>query len=80
MTGVGRHDKHGVHRRTVRQALDNAKPPERKTPARAAPKLDPAKALIDAMLTGDLTAPRRQGRSEGCSALVTVCTWDNNTA
>ncbi len=27
---------------------------------RAAPKLDPAKALIDAMLTVDLTAPRKQ--------------------
>ncbi len=53
-------DKHGVHRRTVRQALENAVPPERKTPARAAPKLDPAKALIDAMLTEDLTAPRKQ--------------------
>ena len=49
-------DKHGVHRRTVRQALENAVPPERKTPARAAPKLDPAKGLIDAMLLGDLTA------------------------
>ena len=53
-------DKHGVHRRTVRQALKNAAPPERKTPARAAPKLDPAKALIDAMLTDDLSAPRKQ--------------------
>jgi len=53
-------DKHGVHRRTVRQALGNALPPQRKTPARAAPKLDPAKALIDAMLTGDLSAPRKQ--------------------
>jgi len=53
-------DKHGVHRRAVRQALGNAVPPGRKTPARAAPKLDPVKALIDGMLTGDLTAPRKQ--------------------
>ncbi len=53
-------DRHGVHRRTVRQALENAVPPERKPPVRAAPKLDPAKALIDAMLIVDLTAPRKQ--------------------
>ena len=53
-------DKYGVHRRTVRQALSNAVPPERKTPVRVAPKLDPAKGLIDAMLTSDLTAPRKQ--------------------
>jgi len=53
-------DKYGVHRRTVRQALANAVPPERKTPVRVAPKLDPAKGLIDAMLLLDLTAPRKQ--------------------
>jgi transposase len=53
-------DKYGVHRRTVRQALENAVPPERKTPVRVAPKLEPAKRLIDAMLTEDLTAPRKQ--------------------
>jgi len=53
-------DKYGVHRRTVRQALANAVPPVRKAPVRVAPKLDPAKGLIDAMLTEDLTAPRKQ--------------------
>lgn len=53
-------DRHGVHRRTVRQALAAADPPARKVPARAAPRLDPAKALIDAMLVEDLTAPRKQ--------------------
>lgn len=53
-------DRHGVHRRTVRQALGNAVPAQRKVPVRAAPKLDPVKALIDAMLTEDLTAPRKQ--------------------
>ena len=53
-------DRHGVHRRTVRQALTNALPPQRKTAVRVAPKLDPAKGLIDAMLTEDLTAPRKQ--------------------
>ena len=53
-------DRHGVHRRTVRAALGDAVPPPRKAPVRVAPKLDPAKALIDAMLTVDLTAPRKQ--------------------
>jgi transposase len=53
-------DRYGVHRRTVRQALASAQPPPRKTPARAAPKLDPVKALIDAMLREDLDAPRKQ--------------------
>lgn len=53
-------DKYGVHRRTVRQALANAVPALRKTPVRVAPKLDPAKGLIDAMLMGDLAAPRKQ--------------------
>ena len=53
-------DKYGVHRRTVRQALECAVPPERKTPVRAAPKLDPAKPLIDAMLREDLDAPAKQ--------------------
>lgn len=53
-------DRYGVHRRTVRQALANAVPPERKTPVRVAPKLEPAKGLIDAMLTEDLSAPRKQ--------------------
>ena len=53
-------DKYRVHRRTVRQALSNAVPPGRKTLVRAAPKLAPAKGLIDAMLMLDLTAPRKQ--------------------
>ena len=54
-------EAHGVHRRTVRQALASATPPARKTPPpRVAPVLGPAKPLIDAMLTEDLTAPRKQ--------------------
>ena len=53
-------DRHGVHRRTVRAALANPTPPQRKSSTRPAPQLDPARALIDAMLTEDLGAPRKQ--------------------
>jgi transposase len=52
--------RHGVHRRTVRQALTAALPPARKTPARAAPALGPWKAIITAWLEADQTAPRKQ--------------------
>ena len=37
-------DRHGVHRRTVRQALESAIPPARKTPQRIAPWLEPFRA------------------------------------
>ena len=53
-------DRHGVHRRTVRQALASATPPERKVPVREAPRMDAVKPLIDAMLRADLEAPRKQ--------------------
>ncbi len=53
-------ERHGVHRRTVRQALAAAAPPARKPRVFPAPKLDPAKPLIDAMLREDLTAHRKQ--------------------
>ncbi len=49
-----------VHRRTIRQALASAEPPARKTPARAAPKLDAVRELIDGMLRQDIDAPRKQ--------------------
>ncbi|MBC7645110.1 MAG: IS21 family transposase [Thermoleophilia bacterium] len=54
-------ERHGVHRRTVRQALGNAVPPPRKQPAgRAAPKLGEYRALVDQWLEADKTAPRKQ--------------------
>ena len=52
--------RYGVGRGTVRQALASASPPERKTPIRTAPKLDPFKPAIDDMLRVDLDAPRKQ--------------------
>ncbi len=52
--------RHGVHRRTVRQALAAAQPPSRKRSARSSPRLDPFKEAIDAMLRADLDAPRKQ--------------------
>jgi len=52
--------RHGVHRRTVRQALMAAEPPARKVRVGVAWRLEPFKAAIDAMLTADLDAPRKQ--------------------
>lgn len=53
--------RHGVHRRTVREALGSALPPERRKPARTRTLvLDPVARFIDAMLAEDLTAPRKQ--------------------
>ncbi|MGH3849582.1 MAG: IS21 family transposase, partial [Pseudonocardiaceae bacterium] len=52
--------RHGVHRRTVRQALLAPEPPPRKPRVHSAPRLDPFKDAIDAMLIEDVTAPRKQ--------------------
>lgn len=53
-------ERHRVHRRTVRQALESATPPARKERVFVAPVLEPVKPLIDAMLRQDLDAPKKQ--------------------
>lgn len=58
IAGVAR--KLGVHRRTVRQALACAIPPERKPPVRHSPKLDRVRRFIDPILDSDVKAPRKQ--------------------
>lgn len=53
--------RHGVHRRAVRQALASPVPPAKRTPEnRPAPKLGPYRALIEQWLSEDLQAPRKQ--------------------
>ena len=54
-------ERHGVHRRTVRQALAAALPPPRKhAEGRPAPKLGRYRPLIDEWLLADREAPRKQ--------------------
>lgn len=52
--------RHGVGRPTVRQALVQAEPPPRRPRVRSAPRLDPFKGAVDAMLVADLDSPRKQ--------------------
>jgi hypothetical protein len=54
-------ERHGVHRRAVRQALASPLPAERKRPVgRPAPKLGEYRELIDGWLEADRSAPRKQ--------------------
>lgn len=54
-------ERHGVHRRAVRQALECAVPPARKTPQnRPAPALGALREVVDEWLRADAQAPRKQ--------------------
>ena len=54
-------ERHGVHRRAVRQALVSPLPPVKRSPvARPAPKLGAYRGVIDAWLVADRDAPRKQ--------------------
>lgn len=52
--------KFGVHRRMVRQALNDALPPARKQPVRARPQIGQVSAFIDEILINDRRLPRKQ--------------------
>ena len=52
--------RHGVHRRTVRQAVADATPPPRKAPVRESPVLGAYEATVRAWLVVDQSAPRKQ--------------------
>ena len=54
-------ERHGVHRRTVRAALQSPLPPAKRVPeSRPAPKLGAYRELIDTWLLADVDAPRKQ--------------------
>jgi transposase len=54
-------ERHGVHRRAVRQALESAVVPAKRAPvSRPAPKLGEYRELIDEWLLADREAPRKQ--------------------
>jgi transposase len=53
-------DRYGVHRRTVRQAIESVVPPGRRSPAGATPVLNQVRGWIDEMLREDVEAPRKQ--------------------
>jgi transposase len=54
-------ERHRVHRRTVRQALESAVPPPRRPyPQRPRPAIDAYAAVIDGWLLADRDVPRKQ--------------------
>ena len=52
--------KFGVHRRTIRQALHEARPPQRKHPTRQCRRIGPVTQIMDTILESDRQAPRKQ--------------------
>jgi transposase len=58
ISGVAK--KYGVHRRMVRQALNDARPPERKQPERQRPVLSAVVPFINGILATDQRMPRKQ--------------------
>ena len=52
--------KLGVHRRMVRQALKDARPPTRKRAQRRRPVIECVIPFIESILEGDRQAPRKQ--------------------
>ena len=61
-------DRHHVHRRTVRQALESAVPPPRRPYPRRRPAIDRYAAVIDSWLLADREVPRKQRHTARCSA------------
>lgn len=54
-------ERHGVHRRTVRQALASPEPPPRKQyPSRPRPAIGPYAGIVDGWLLADQEVPRKQ--------------------
>lgn len=54
-------ERHGVHRRTVRQALTSAEPPPRKQyPSRSRPAIGPFADIVDGWLLADREVARKQ--------------------
>jgi transposase len=54
-------ERHGVHRRAVRQALASPVPAAKRSPSsRPAPRLGAYRAIVDAWLEADRDAPRKQ--------------------